>query len=318
MREAYQIVAAEAPWLLAGYALVFGLCVGSFLNVVIYRLPAGRSVVSPPSTCACGERIRWFDNVPVLSWILLRGRARCCGQRIAVRYPAVELLTGLVFMGIWLTHPPVVSLVFMLLAAMLIAGGFIDWDTMEIPDVFTVGGFAFALMLSILVPAIHGFDSGFWAFDALRALREALVGGLVGSAILLWIMLFAEVLMRKEAMGFGDVKLLGAIGGFCGWQGAVFTIFGGAVVGTVLAGIVLLAGAVNQAPPPPEAEAESEDSSDGESEQTHQPGALRDEDGLKMPFGPALGIAALVYVLGAAGPFDAALQTISEILDGQI
>lgn len=265
-------------WFWHSTAFVLGACIGSFLNVVIYRLPKGRSVVNPGSTCSCGQAVRWFDNIPILSWLLLRGRARCCGSSFSVRYPLVELLTALLFLVISMRYfqQPLAALAVAVFVCFMVSQAFIDWDTMEIPDVFSVGGFFIGLLLAIMVPALHGWDSGFWLADAVRSFGDALIGGLIGSALLLWIALGAEAVLRKEAMGFGDVKLMGAIGAFCGWQGAVFAIFGGAVLGMVGVLFVIAFSIAT-----------------GRLKFT----ALLDLQGLKMPFGPALGAGAVLYLL---------------------
>src|SRR3954452_15075174 len=102
-------VTAAFPWFFPIAAVFFGACIGSFLNVVIYRVPAGKSIVLPGSHCVCGQPIRWYDNIPVFSWLILRGRARCCGQKFSFRYPFVELLTAACFLTCWLRYPPAVA-----------------------------------------------------------------------------------------------------------------------------------------------------------------------------------------------------------------
>jgi leader peptidase (prepilin peptidase)/N-methyltransferase len=279
-------VSTAFPWFFPVVAFVFGACIGSFLNVVIYRVPAGQSIVTPGSHCACGAPIAWRDNIPVLSWFLLRGRARCCGRRYSFRYPFVELLTALLFLGCALHFPPGKALVGMLFLSILIAATFIDLDHLIIPDVFTIGGGLIGLLLSLCVPSLHEPPSGIYLLDSLRAGTASLQGLLVGSGIVLWIALLAEVVLKKEAMGFGDVKFAGAIGAFCGWQGAAFAVFGGAVVGTIWFVVAIgwqkLAG--RPAPVAPKAE-----SPDGE------PAPLG--FGVHVPFGPMLAIAAGLYFL---------------------
>lgn len=224
---------AAFPWFFPTAAFLVGACIGSFLNVVIYRVPKNESIVSPGSHCACGQPIRWYDNIPIVSWILLRGRARCCGRRFSVRYPFVELLTALLFLACWLQFPPAVALAGMVFLSCLVAALFIDLDHMIIPDAFTLGLGVVGVFLSFCIPALHGQHSGMFVIDALRSGVTSLQGLLIGSGLVLWIALLAEMLLKKEAMGFGDVKFVGAIGAFCGWKGAVFSIFGGAIVGTI-------------------------------------------------------------------------------------
>jgi len=231
--SAYTELSAQLPWFFPAVVAVFGAMVGSFLNVVIYRVPAEKSIVTPGSHCGCGRPIAWHDNIPVLSWLLLRGRARCCGRPFSFRYPFVELLTAGLFLACWLTFPPAVAAVGWVFIASLVCATFIDLDHMIIPDVFTLGLGVLGVLLSLLVPALHGQQHEFFALGSLRSATVSLQGLLVGSGLVLWIALLAEFVFKKEAMGFGDVKFVGAIGAFTGWQGAVTSVFGGAVVGTL-------------------------------------------------------------------------------------
>ncbi len=262
MPSDYALFAATFPWFFPGVAFFFGACVGSFLNVVIYRVPKGESVVLPGSHCGCGRPIAWHDNIPVLSWLLLRGRARCCGRPFSFRYPAVELLTAVLFVACWLRFPPLVAGVGALFIACLVAATFIDLDHFIIPDVFTIGLALAGVALSAAVPALHGQTQGTAGENALAAVLVSLRGVLVGSGLVLWISMLAEAVLRKEAMGFGDVKFVGAIGAFCGWEGAVFAMFGGACVGTVWITLAWLwqktAGRRSPLTPPTEAPAPDE------------------------------------------------------------
>lgn len=210
------------PWFLSG---LLGLLVGSFLNVVICRLPAGESIVSPPSRCpGCGHPVRPWDNIPVLSWLLLRGRCRDCREPISPRYPFVELLTGAVFAVIGarfgLGLGPAFLLVF---AAAMVAVVFIDLDHQIIPDVITWPGLALGLVASFFGPP---HPAG------------AVLGALIGGGTLYAIGLAYERVRGIEGMGGGDVKLGLMFGAFTGWQGALFTLmsasFAGALVGAVL------------------------------------------------------------------------------------
>jgi leader peptidase (prepilin peptidase)/N-methyltransferase len=221
------------PWFYPTFFLIFGTMVGSFLNVCILRIPLGKSIVFPGSHCACGKPIAWHDNIPVLSWILLRGRARCCGGKFSVRYPAIELLTGLLFLACWLLFPLAQALCGMLLMSCLVCATFIDLDHMIIPDGLTLWLAVVGVILSLAFPALHGHDTGIYIVDSARSALDAILGVLIGSALVLWIALLAEAVLKKEAMGFGDVKFVGAIGAFTGWQGTITAIFGGAMVGTL-------------------------------------------------------------------------------------
>ena len=209
---------------------VFGAAIGSFLNVCIHRMPRGESIVNPPSHCPhCDARIQWKDNIPLLSYVVLRGKCRHCGERINPRYVLVELLTALLFLGIWLKYPfSWLAPVYWMAVGGLIVGTFIDLEHYIIPDEITIGGVVVGFVASILVPSLHGetflFLSGF----------KSLLGILIGSALVLWIAVFGELVFRKEAMGFGDVKLAGAIGAFFGWQGAVFALAVSSVIGSIV------------------------------------------------------------------------------------
>ena len=287
----YAQFSAAFPWFFPLAVFVFGACGGSFLNVVIYRVPKEQSVVTPGSHCGCGQPIRFYDNIPILSWVLLRGRARCCGRAFSFRYPFVELLTGALFVACWLRFPPWVAVVGWIFLSCLIAATFIDLDHMIIPDVFTIGLGVLGVLLSMAVPALHGHDSGIFLLDSVRAATASLQGMFIGSGLVLWILLLAEMLLRKEAMGFGDVKFVGAIGAFCGWQGAVFAMFGGALVGTVWFAVAWLweksTGRRAAVAPPSE-------TPDGE----QAPLAF----GAHVPFGPMLAIAGAAYFLAFRGP----------------
>jgi leader peptidase (prepilin peptidase)/N-methyltransferase len=239
-----------------GFAFLYGLAIGSFLNVVIFRLPAGQSIVSPGSRCpSCGNAITARDNIPVVSYVLLRGRCRHCRTRISARYPSVELFTGIVFAAIawrfgvgWLT--PLYSI----LAAGLIAAALIDFDHQIIPDEISLGGLALGLVLTpiALVASGAGFE---------EALMDSVLGACLGGG-LLWTVAFfharlsvalgrsfehwpgeGEELPRPSSpdywlwfpgMGLGDVKLLAMIGAFLGPWGVLETIVAASLFGLVL------------------------------------------------------------------------------------
>lgn len=254
---------AVYPSILTLFILALGACWGSFLNVVVYRLPLGKSVVTPGSCCTtCGKPIRWFDNIPVLSWFVLRGKSRCCRTPFSIRYPIVEAVTALLFLGVWQSYgieQIAVVPVGWVLVSLLLAGALIDYDTQMLPDVFTVWGMVIGVLLSMLVPALHGISAQTQVVTsvygvavettlqepalllALRGGLHAAIGAVVGAGTLLWIAILAEAILRKEAMGFGDVLLMGCIGAFCGWQGSLFAIFGGALIGCIGVAVILIA-----------------------------------------------------------------------------
>lgn len=243
----------------AAAAAVFGACIGSFLNVVIYRLPqpdpAKRSVLGRSYCPGCGTLIRWSQNVPVLGWLLLGGRAKCCGGRISFRYPFVELLTAAFFFALawWPPFGPVFSAeqtvepaaaaAFALhatFASMLIALTFIDFDTQLLPDALTKPGMALGVIAGFW-PGLAGVVSPDEAVSPqLRSLLASLLGLAVGGGVTWGVRALGSAVFRKEAMGFGDVKLMAMIGAFLGWQGALLSLFLGCVFGAIVgAGLAL-------------------------------------------------------------------------------
>ncbi len=231
MPEIFRETQLAFPWFFTGAFFVLGAIVGSFLNVCIFRLPKGESVVSPPSHCACGKPIPIYLNVPVLSWIFLRGRAACCGRKISFRYPAVELLTACAFAAAWHFLPLENAVPAMIFSAFAIVLAFIDWDTMYLPD----GANAAFAVSGLLCGA--AFPQALGAADAFGGLFAAAVGLGVGSMTCYWFRFFASLAMRREAMGEGDVILLGGIGAFCGWKGALFAFFASAFIGLFAAAL---------------------------------------------------------------------------------
>ncbi len=207
-------------------AFVLGAVVGSFLNVCIWRLPAGASIVYPPSHCpTCGVGIRVRDNVPVLSYLLLRGRCHACRGSISVRYPAVEVLTAAMFAA--LLHKFGLSPLFGIYAvfiAALIVISFIDLDHQIIPDVISLPGIAIGLLLSALGDGVPLVDS--------------VLGAVLGGGLLYVVAFGYHAWTGREGMGGGDIKLLAMIGAFLGWRGVLVTLFlgsfTGALVGTAL------------------------------------------------------------------------------------
>jgi leader peptidase (prepilin peptidase)/N-methyltransferase len=205
-----------------------GLIVGSYLNVVIHRLPEGISTVTPPSSCpACGARIRAYDNLPVLSWLLLRGRCRACHAPISPRYPLVEGGTALAFVAaVWRFGPGGRAIAAAALAALLIALALIDLDHFLLPDRLTLPGLAAGLAAQLLLPG--------------GSLSRGLVGALVGAGILLAVAGLWELLRDVEGMGLGDVKMIAMLGGFLGVSGVLVTLLVGTLSGS-LVGLALIA-----------------------------------------------------------------------------
>ena len=285
MLETFEFINEDFPWFFAGLVAILGAIVGSFLNVCIYRIPADRSVISPGSACVCGSSIAFYRNIPVLSWILLRGKASCCGQPFSLRYPAIELLTAILFFWAWSIHSPTVAFLGMLYISFLICATFIDLDHMIIPDRFSVGGMVIGVILSILFPALHGIES-LPIISNIQSGLIAITGALVGAGLVYWIAVIGEVIFRKPAMGEGDVKFAGFIGAFCGWQGAVFAMFGGALIGTIILLPCLRLGRLL-----------SRRNADCLVDESGNEGE-RVKFGMQVPFGPMLAGAGLIYFLG--------------------
>lgn len=204
------------------YAGLVGACVGSFLNVCVYRWPEDKSVVSPPSSCpACGTRIRWYDNVPVLGWLWLRGKCRACGNRISVQYPLVELFTALLWvMAVWRFGWDWQALATALFFTILLGIALSDAATYIIPDQFTIGGTVLGLALSFAPGGI----------DPLRSF----IGAAVGFGVLWLVAVLGEWAFKKEAMGGGDIKMMAMVGAFLGPWGVLLTLFLGALFGTLI------------------------------------------------------------------------------------
>ncbi len=309
---------------------VLGCMVGSFLNVCIYRMPRGESVVSPPSHCPhCGGQIPWFLNIPLATWLWLRGKCASCRAPISPRYFLVELLTGLLFLGSWLRwgkESPWAALAYCVILAGLVAASFIDIEHFIIPDEITIGGMAVGFVISLVVPSLHHVSS------SATSLQHSMIGIAAGSGIIYLIVragklmfgrqrfkfesnsrvvfsdthlvmpdqmipyedifyrpsdavilhasklemtdrcywdvkvkldqeqlfigeeqfkteetpgfeaLTGEIVVPREAMGLGDVKFMGAIGAFLGWQGVLFSLMWSALLGSVVGVSLILAG----------------------------------------------------------------------------
>jgi len=209
------------------FAFVFGAVVGSFLNVCIFRLPAQGSIVKPLSQCPhCHHPIRFYDNIPLISFFVLKGKCRDCGGTIAWRYPLVELITAilalLLFAKFYITLNFIIFFVF---TAVLIVITFIDFDHQIIPDVLTLPGIPFFPLLAVFVVKIP------WL--------EALIGLLIGGGVLMAIAFTYELLTKREGMGGGDIKLLAMIGGFLGWKSLIFILLFSSLLGAIV-GIALM------------------------------------------------------------------------------
>jgi len=201
---------------------LIGAMIGSFLNVCILRWPREESVVRPRSRCpGCGELIPWYDNIPVVSWLLLRGRCRHCRTGISIQYPLIELGTALVwaFMG-WHHGASLQGLAGAVFFTILLGITMTDVREYLIPDEFSLGG----LLLGILFSIPGGFDS----------IASALIGAAAGFALLWVVGALGARMFKEEAMGGGDIKMMAMVGAFVGWQGVLLTVFLGALLGTLV------------------------------------------------------------------------------------
>jgi leader peptidase (prepilin peptidase)/N-methyltransferase len=213
-----------SPSLLVFAVFVLGCCIGSFLNVCIYRLPQDLSIVSPSSFCPqCRTPVRGYDNIPLLSFLLLRGKCRSCGAKISWRYPLVEALTGAFAVALFLKFGLSVSFFasFAFTAALIVIT-FIDLDHRIIPDVISLPGIAAGFGLSFFLPTPS------WT--------ESLIGLVVGGGSLYLVAVGYEALTKREGMGGGDVKLLAMIGAWLGWKAVLFTLFAASLTGSLIGG----------------------------------------------------------------------------------
>ncbi len=209
------------------FSFLLGAAVGSFLNVCIYRLPAGESVISPPSRCpACGARIRPWHNIPILGWLILQGKCRDCGAPISPRYPFVELLNGLLTLALFLKFGPSPTfLVLFVFCSALVAIIFIDLDHQIIPDVISLPGIVVGFACSFALPWLG------W--------KSSLIGIVAGGGSLLLVAWLYELFAKKEGMGGGDIKLLAMMGAFLGWRSVPFIVFASSLIGSVI-GVTLM------------------------------------------------------------------------------
>lgn len=219
-----------------GKAVVFivGSIIGSFLNVCIYRLPKGRSVIFPGSHCPnCAAKIHWYDNIPILSFLFLSGKARCCKAKISFRYFIVEALTAAAFLILFIFFESSAKFfAYAILVSGLVVATFVDFEIQEIPDEVSIGGLVVGLVLSAAFPSI--LNEG----TMLNGFLNSFFGALAGAAMIYAIGILGELAFKKEAMGGGDVKLLAMIGSFIGWKLTILTFFIAPVFGAVV-GIIL-------------------------------------------------------------------------------
>jgi leader peptidase (prepilin peptidase)/N-methyltransferase len=240
-------------WFTGMVVFIFGACIGSFMNVCIYRLPRSMSVLNPRrSVCPhCSHPIKFYDNIPVVSYAILKGQCRNCHKPISMRYPTVEMISGIfaLFTVLKFGLTPI-ALVYFIFIASLIVITYIDMDYQIIPDVITLPGIPLFFLGSLIIPSV--------------ALKDAVLGLLIGGGSLFLIAWGYHLMTKKEGMGGGDIKLLAMIGALIGWKGVLFTIFFSSAVGTI-SGLLLM---------------------------------FREKKGMKLaiPFGPFLSLGAIAYI----------------------
>ena len=247
-------------------AFFIGACVGSFLNVCVYRIPLNRSVVHPGSHCsACGAPIPWYNNLPILSWWVLRGRAACCGTKIDARYWIVEAGMALLYLAIWMRYGSidiVAAFIYAIFVSGLAAACLIDLDHYIIPDRFSLGGCVAGFVACAIHPSLMGQTT------ALHGFSWSLASAILGALTLLGVAWLGTLIFRKEAMGMGDVKLLAAMCAFLGSMSITWILPLSSLIGSVL-GIALI---------------------------FYQRGAW----GTRIPYGPFLGLAAVLWLFGGS------------------
>ena len=260
------------------FAFVVGACIGSFLNVCVYRIPLNRSVVSPGSHCsACGAPIAWYNNLPIISWLVLRGRAACCGTRIDLRYWLVEVGMAFLFLAVWLKYgltDPIAAIIYAIFISGLTVACLIDLDHYIIPDRFSLGGCVAGFVACAIHPSLMGQKT------PLQGFSWSLTGAIAGALFLLGIAWVGTMLFKKEAMGMGDVKLLAALCSFLGIMSASWILPLSAIIGSAL-GLALIA---------------------------WQKGAW----GTRIPYGPFLGMAAILWLFGGSDLTHAYWQHVTQ------
>ncbi len=209
-------------------AFIFGACIGSFLNVCIYRIPAAMSIVHPGSSCpGCKTMIPFYDNIPILSYLVLMGKCRNCKAPIAIRYPLVELLGGMFALACSMSFGPTLhGLVAFAFMATLIVVTFIDLDHRIIPDTISLPGIPIFFIAALAVPTVT------W--------RASLLGIAAGGGSLFAVAWVYHLITGREGMGGGDIKLLAMIGAMIGWQGILFTLFAASAIGTLAGGLAMI------------------------------------------------------------------------------
>ena len=216
-------------YLIESTFFLFGIIVGSFLNVCIVRMPLEKSIVQPGSHCVkCKKPLEWIDNIPLLSFLILRGKCRHCGAKFSFRYFFVELLTGLTFVAFYKYYQfNILIWPYLFMVCCFIVAMMVDFEYRIIPDEISVGGMCFGLAFSLFIPQLHLLQPAFdnVILHHLHSLGISLLGVLVGGGSIYAMGMLGDFLFKKESMGGGDIKLLAMIGAFLGWEKAILTFF---------------------------------------------------------------------------------------------
>ena len=239
----------ELTIIIGFFSFWLGACIASFLNVVIWRAPRGESIVSPPSHCPkCNAPIKWWQNIPILSWLALRGKCAACKAPISPRYICVEFLGGVLFLAAFLRYNPVdpffwtpmaaLLLVLWIWISLMIVGSFIDFDHQLLPDFVTVGGMVLGLVWAVVKALFAVVDIG-WGRGVYFPLAYSIAGLVFGFGLLWLVRWLGSKAFRREAMGMGDVFLMGAVGALFGPVAVLVTLILSSVVGSVV-GVTLI------------------------------------------------------------------------------
>lgn len=295
------IVTLQAPFMI--FSFVLGLLVGSFANVCIGRWPHGESVIQPRSRCPkCLNSIKWYDNIPVLSWLVLGAKCRHCDQPISWQYPLVEALTGVLFLLVyWRFGFTLASPVYMFLAVSMVIVTFQDLADWTIPDEITIPGIFIGLLLSLV--------GMFFPESALLTTQpfDALIGVVVGGGVIYLIDRLTLIIANKPGMGFGDVKLLAMLGAFFGWQGVIGIFMGACLLGSVVGVSVITFYRIRGEQPAADTDADAphadakKDPDDSDE--------LITLEGHYLPFGPYLAISGIIYAFCGPQIIDAYLKS---------
>jgi leader peptidase (prepilin peptidase)/N-methyltransferase len=248
----FESITGSPEWLAYLFVFIIGAVIGSFLNVIIHRVPNEESIVFPGSKCPkCGTKLKPYDNIPILSWLILGGKCRNCKAKIAIRYPAVELLTGLLYVVVyWQIGFDPMLFVGLVFVSVIVALMFIDAEHMILPNVITYPFLAFAFLVRIIYPIVFGTVFSDMTFRPLAAMSAypvwvvslvgAVLGAIAGGGSLWLVGAVWKKLRGVEAMGLGDVKMMAGVGALLGWRLALLSIFLAAFAGAVIGIAVIM------------------------------------------------------------------------------